>query len=82
MFLLAICMSSLGNYLFRPSACFLIELLGFDDLVLSCMSCLHILHIIDLLSDISFANIFSCAIGCLLVLFEGTFSCAKTFRFN
>ena len=63
--LLAICISSLEEYLFRSFAHFSITFLFI--LILSCMSSLYILEITSL-SIVSFANIFSHSEGCLFVL--------------
>ena len=55
---------------------FCLFLIGFSFLILICMSSLYISYI-NLLSNISFANIFSHSVGCFLILLMVSFDVQK-----
>ena len=74
MCLLAICICSLGKYLFKSFAHFSIGLLAF--LLLSCINCLYILEIKPL-SVASFETIFSHSTSFLFVFFLVSFAMQK-----
>jgi len=71
MCLLATCISSLENNIFRSFSHFSIGWLAF--LLLNCISCLYILEI-KLLSVASFETIFSHSVSCLFVFFLVSFA--------
>ena len=74
MCLLAICIFSLEQFLWKYVFCPYFSLAGCS--LLSCMSCLYVLEI-KALSVTLFANIFSHSVSCLFVLFMISFAVRK-----